>query len=597
MLSIAKVFVATFALTGGSLANTCKCTPSDTCWPSLSEWESFNQTISGKLVRTVPLASVCYKSEPNYNEDSCNIFLSNWTTWELHSSDPASVPSSPSLKGCEPIYSNGTSINGDPDAGSKGCSSGSLPPYVVNATDPGDIQRALAFAKDRNLRLAIKNTGHNGSGRNLGFGSLSIWTHNMKQTQFHEQFKSLSCPANSTWKGSQMAITIGAGVQDGELYDFAQKHNVVAVGGTNMDVGVVGWATGGGHGHLTGEYGMGADSILEASVVTPNGDLVTVNACQNEDIYWAIRGGGGGTFGVIVNMTVKAYPVPDMILLGLNMSANNGTSTKSWWKFVAKLHTLLPALQDQGIKGYYTIAGPPSSATVGMSGSLFAWDMSNDAVAKSVAPIRQLISNSSGIVSGSVQVVPIPSFYALLTGIKIPDHAGGSGITAARLISRKTVTENGDLLAEVLEQVGPQAIAPTDGTPNPSMSGTMTISQVPVDNALNPAWRDSVVHLITSQSWTDSTPNTTVSTLVNQMTYNKLNALRELSPETGTYLNEANAIEPGWQWSFFGPNYGRLRSIKEKYDPEGLLWCPQCVGSEEWVESEDGSLCRALKPF
>lgn len=70
------------------------------------------------------------------------------------------------------------------------------------------------------------------------------------------------------------------------------------------------------------------------------------------------------------------------------------------------------------------------------------------------------------------------------------------------------------------------------------MSGTMTISQVPVDNALNPAWRDSVVHLITSQSWKDSTPNTTVSTLVNEMTYNKLNALRELSPETGTYLNE-----------------------------------------------------------
>ncbi|EQB49296.1 hypothetical protein CGLO_11373 [Colletotrichum gloeosporioides Cg-14] len=518
MVSTAKVLVAAFALADGTLANACKCAPSDTCWPSLSEWEFFNQTISGKLIRTVPLASVCYKSEPNYNEDSCNTVLSNWTTWALHSSDPASVPSSPSLKGCEPIYPNGTSINGDPDAGSKGCSLGALPPYVVNASDSGDIQRALAFAKDRNLRLTIKNTGHSGSGRNLGVGSLSIWTHNMKQTQFHKQFKSLSCPANSTWKGSQMAITIGAGVQDGELYDFAQKNNVVAVGGTNMDVGVVGWATGGGHGHLTGEYGMGADSILEASVVIPNGDLITVNACQNEDIYWAIRGGGGGTFGVIVNMTVKAYPVPDMILLGLNVSANNGTSTKNWWKFVAKLHTLLPGLQDQGIKGYYTIGGPPSSATVGMAGSLFAWNMSNETVAKAVAPIRDLISNSSGVVSGSVQVVPIPSFYGLLTGIKIPDHAGGSGISAARLISRKVVTENENVLAEVLEQVGPQAIAPTDGTPNPSMSGTMTISQVPVDNALNPAWRDSVVHLITSQSWTDSTPNTTVSALVNEMT-------------------------------------------------------------------------------
>ncbi|KAF4923471.1 FAD-linked oxidoreductase hmp9 [Colletotrichum viniferum] len=72
MLSTAKGLVAAFAFAGGTLASACNCTPSDTCWPSLSEWESFNQTISGKLIRTVPLASVCYKSEPNYNEDSCN---------------------------------------------------------------------------------------------------------------------------------------------------------------------------------------------------------------------------------------------------------------------------------------------------------------------------------------------------------------------------------------------------------------------------------------------------------------------------------------------------------------------------------------------
>ncbi|KAJ5530564.1 hypothetical protein N7527_003957 [Penicillium freii] len=74
-----------------------------------------------------------------------------------------------------------------------------------------------------------------------------------------------------------------------------------------MDVGVAGWATGGGHGVLTGVYGMGADNIIEATVVTPNGDLVTANECQNNDLFWAIRGGGGGTFGVILSPTVNAY--------------------------------------------------------------------------------------------------------------------------------------------------------------------------------------------------------------------------------------------------------------------------------------------------
>lgn len=211
---------------------------------------------------------------------------------------------------------------------------------------------------------------------------------------------------------------------------------------------------------MTGEYGMGADNILEAAIVTPSGNLITANACQNEDIYWAIRGGGGGTFGVIVNMTMKAYTVPKMTLMGLNLVANNGTSTKDWWKVVAKLHALLPALQDQGVKGYYTIGGPPSSQTVSLAGSLFLWDASNGTALNVTSPIQQLISENTATVTGSVEVVPIPSFYGLLDTITIPDHAGGNAISAARLISREVVTENEDLLAEVLAEVGTQAVAP-----------------------------------------------------------------------------------------------------------------------------------------
>lgn len=70
------------------------------------------------------------------------------------------------------------------------------------------------------------------------------------------------------------------------------------------------------------------------------------------------------------------------------------------------------------------------------------------------------------------------------------------------------------------------------------MSGTLTISHDPVDNALNPAWRDTVVHLITKQSWEGFLPPSNVSKIVNGMTYGKLNALRHLAPETGAYQNE-----------------------------------------------------------
>lgn len=73
---------------------------------------------------------------------------------------------------------------------------------------------------------------------------------------------------------------------------------------------------------------------------------------------------------------------------------------------------------------------------------------------------------------------------------------------------------------------------------NPSMSGTMTIGHEPVDNALNPAWRETVVHLITSTAWSDSLPQKNVSQIVNDVTYNKLNALRGLDTDAGAYLNE-----------------------------------------------------------
>lgn len=109
---------------------------------------------------------------------------------------------------------------------------------------------------------------------------------------------------------------------------------------------------------MTGAYGMGADNIMEAEIVTSTGDVLTASACQNEDIFWAIRGGGGGTFGVILSVTVKAYPIPSMKSSGFDISANNGTATKDWWNLIARFHQQLPKLQDSGVHEYYTMSSP-----------------------------------------------------------------------------------------------------------------------------------------------------------------------------------------------------------------------------------------------
>ncbi|KFY78340.1 hypothetical protein V499_02483 [Pseudogymnoascus sp. VKM F-103] len=549
------VYLAVFLLGASkAVAETCKCAPSDLCWPSTVEWDALNNTVSGRLIRSRAPGSVCYPSEPNYDETSCNVVIANWTNSAFHSADPISVTSPWANNSCYPIYPNGTNIAGDPDAGERGCSIGSLPPYVINATDAGHVQAALKFAMKWNLRLTVKNTGHNGAGRNVGYGALSIWTHNMKSIRVHEAFKPHTRGSKNTETG-HMAATLGAGVRDGELFDAVIKENLIAVGGTNQDVGVVGWATGGGHGFMTGKYGQGADNILEAVIVTPDGEVLTANAYQNEDIYWAIRGGGGGTFGVIVSITVKVYPMPKMEVWAINVAARNSTPSKVWWKLIAQLHYLLPGLQDQGVHGYYTITGPPSSNMLTFGGSLLLWGGANGTFENAARPLQKLLARAIDIATYTLAPLPITSEGENTT-------AGGNAGTS-RPKSGGTIGESGHLFQY--------------------QAGKATL----VDNALNPAWRDGVVHFITSQSWDHSLRKDQVSQIVNDVTYNKLNALRGLDPDSGAYLNEANSLEPGWQWSFFGPNYGRLHAIKKKYDPEGLLWCPQCVGSEEWVQQED----------
>jgi FAD/FMN-containing dehydrogenase len=103
------------------------------------------------------------------------------------------------------------------------CTLGGFPEYVVNATNVAQIQLAVNIARELNLRLVIKNTGHDFGAKSVGKGSLSIWTHNLKDAVFYDQYTA------DSHNGS--AIRFGAGVQVFEANQFAKDHNVTVVGG------------------------------------------------------------------------------------------------------------------------------------------------------------------------------------------------------------------------------------------------------------------------------------------------------------------------------------------------------------------------------
>jgi FAD/FMN-containing dehydrogenase len=117
------------------------------------------------------------------------------------------------------------------------------------------------------------------------------------------------------------ALRFGAGVSGFEAYEFADQNGLQVVGGFCPTVGIVGGYTqGGGHSSLSSTHGLGADQALVWEVVTVDGKHVIASPTQNADLYGALSGGGGGTYAVVISLTVKAYP--DGNIGGANLSFN-----------------------------------------------------------------------------------------------------------------------------------------------------------------------------------------------------------------------------------------------------------------------------------
>ncbi len=126
-----------------------------------------------------------------------------------------------------------------------------------------------------------------------------------------------------------------------EAYRAAHEKGLAVVGGECPTVGIAGGYTqGGGHSALSSKFGLAADQTLEWEVVTADGELVKANANENEDLYWALSGGGGGTYGVVWSLTAKAH---HDLTAGLNLTfASEGVSADGYWHAVSVFTKLSP---------------------------------------------------------------------------------------------------------------------------------------------------------------------------------------------------------------------------------------------------------------
>ncbi|KAL9560656.1 hypothetical protein ACKAV7_015219 [Fusarium commune] len=128
------------------------------------------------------------------------------------------------------------------------------------------------------------------------------------------------------------ALKVGAGIIGSELYEAADKYGVTAIGGEGMSVGFAGgYLAGGRYSPMSPIYGMGADQILSINVVTADGQFITANQEENTNLFWALSGGGGSTYGVVTSYTVKAFPKINTSIIIFSFGTSETVTYNTFW--------------------------------------------------------------------------------------------------------------------------------------------------------------------------------------------------------------------------------------------------------------------------
>src|SRR5712691_10596523 len=170
------------------------------------------------------------------------------------------------------------------------------PAAIARCATVTDAVRCVEFARTCDMTVAIRGGGHNVAGNAVCDGGLVI---------------DLSLMKEIVVDAPRRRVRAGGGVVWGELDAATQQHGLATTGGLMSTTGIAGFTLGGGLGHLMRSYGLACDNLLSAETVTADGRHLTVNGAENDDLFWARRG-GGGNFGVVTSLEVQLHPVKDI---------------------------------------------------------------------------------------------------------------------------------------------------------------------------------------------------------------------------------------------------------------------------------------------
>ncbi|KXJ86051.1 FAD binding domain-containing protein [Microdochium bolleyi] len=541
----------------------CLCLPGEPCWPAPATWSAFNGTVGGALVETVPIGNPCH--DPNYDEAACTALQQKWYNPLTHVSSSSSIMQAYfTNQTCNPFSDKSTP-----------CTLGNHVSYAVKVTKPADVAAALVFAKKYNIRPVVRNTGHDFLGRSTGAGGLAIWTQGMKNIEFVD------------WKAPSYAgraVRVGAGVIGYEILEAAHAQGLTVVSGECATVGLAGGFTqGGGHSTLSTQFGLGADQVLAYEVVVADGSTVVATPDRNRDLYWALSGGGAGTFGVVTSMVVKAYAASDVGGAAFQLLASS-TTPQIFQDIVAKFHSELPAMVDNGAMVVYI-----ATKNYLVLKPLTAWNKTAADVQNVILkPFTDFVTSKGVQLPIAYSALPYRDHFARYLG---PLPQGSFEVQryqfGGRLIPRNVVEQNNEALQAVLANFTSSGLLLAG-----SAGSYKQLPNTPANSVL-PAWRDTLIQLQLISNWNAAGSQENSEADQRKITEVFMPQIEAVTPGSGSYMNEADFRQPNWQQQFFGANYRRLLDVKRKWDPQNLFYVLKGVGSEAWTVAQDGKMCRA----
>ncbi|KAJ2912752.1 hypothetical protein MD484_g7668, partial [Candolleomyces efflorescens] len=362
----------------------------------------------------------------------------------------------------------------------------------------------------------------------------------MKDITYHDAF----VPRNGPRSSSREAITLGAGVQWGEAYSAAHARNRLIVGGVSKggSVGAAGgWILGGGHSALTPSFGFGersfihhglglifsrgVDNVLEFKIVTADARHLTVNDYTNRSLFWALRGGGGGSFGIVTSVTYRVHP--DVPIIG-SFAIANFSSPEIAQTAVTEFVAIQPKLTDNRWGGYASLYNR------GLQMFYIAPNVSMSSAQDIINPFFDSLTN---ITQGAVQtfILPFNSFSDWMDFIfnaSLTSQVGSNEEISSRLLPRDGALTRPAEIAKAL-------LSFPRGVGFNCVAGGVSSRVYPDSVAFNPSWRKALVEVAISESWGENASGDEIRAAQQRLIANT-QILDTITTDSASYYNEAS---------------------------------------------------------